>query len=155
MSMGLIAAFSMPVFFRNIDKFVMDKEKQATMGLAYIGEKFVNDARDNGTYEDRTSNLRGSIAYDVVKNAKSLVSDYSGGGKGDEESKNASQKAVDDVIVENSLWSDNVIWLIGVAGMEYASAVESKKYDVITASAPEESDIKALMRDAGIVGDIV
>ena len=151
MSFGLIAAFSLPVFFRNIDRFVVNKEKQIALGLAFIGEKFVNDARNKGEYQDRTSNLRGSIAYDVVENGITKASDYSGGGKGDEESRYFAKKAVNDVIFENSLLSDNKLWLIGVAGMEYAAAVESKGFDVVTASVPTDTDIRSLLKDAGLV----
>ena len=35
--------------------------------------------------------------------------------------------------------------LIGVAGMGYAAAVESRGYDVITGSAPNSNDIKDLL----------
>jgi len=151
MSFGLIAAFSLPVFFRNIDRFVKDKEDDIVMGLAFKGEEFVNNARVNGEYQDRTSNLRGSIAYDVVRNGVTAQSDYSGGGKGDSESRYFAEKAVDDVIFENSLLSDDKIWLIGVAGMEYAAAVESKGFDVITSSVPSDNSIRSLLKGAGLV----
>ena len=151
MSFGLIAAFSLPVFFRNIDRFVKDKEEQIVLGLAFIGEEFVNKARVDGEYQDQTSNLRGSVAYDVVRNGVTLQSDYSGGGKGDNESKYFAVKAVNDVIFENSLLSDDMIWLIGVAGMEYAAAVESKGWDVITTSVPSDNSIRSLLKDAGLV----
>jgi len=151
MSFGLIAAFSLPVFFRNIDRFVKDKEEKIALGLAFVGEEFVNKARVSGEYQDRTSNLRGSIAYDVVRNGVTLSSDYSGGGKGDNESKYFAVKAVDDVIIENSLNSDNKMWLIGVAGMEYAAAVESKGFDVITSSVPTNDSIRSLLKSAGLV----
>jgi len=148
---GLIAAFSMPKVEKRIDNFATGKEKRMCEGLAYIGEGFANRARDIRTYEDRTSNLRGSIAYDVVKNGKTFASDYSGGGNGDEDAKYYAKKAVDDVIFENSLDTDNRIWLIGVAGMEYAAAVESKGYDVITASVPEDTDVKSFLTESELI----
>ena len=39
--------------------------------FAKIGEDICNDARDNGSYEDDTSNLRHSIGYNVWNNGKS------------------------------------------------------------------------------------
>lgn len=148
---GLIAAFSMASVSKNIDRFAASKEKKMFQGLAYIGEKFANTARDIRTYQDQTSNLRGSIAYDVVKNGKTFASDYSGGGYGDEEAKYFSKKAVDDVLIENSLLSDDRIWLIGVAGMEYAANVESKGYDVITSSVPRDADVRSFLTESELI----
>jgi len=148
--LGLTAAFSLPLMFSNIDKFVDNKEKELAEGLAFFGEQFVNDARTYGDYEDRTSNLRGSIAYDVVQDGRTLYSDYSGGDNSGEESKYYAEKAVDDVIMDEGMLTDGKMWLIGVAGMEYASPLESKGWDVITTSVPEFIDIKSFLKEAGL-----
>jgi len=148
--MGLIPMFTLASFFTGIDKFVKNKTNEITLALAYEGEKFVNEARERGDYHDITKNLRGSIAYDVVLNGKTLHSDYSGGESQGEESEYFAKKAVDDVINDNDMFQDNIIWLIGVAGMEYAAPLESKGWDVITNSVPEDSDIKDLLKDAGL-----
>ncbi len=152
---GLIPMFTLATFFRSIDRYVDNKEQEIAFALAFEGEKFVNNARQVGEYQDRTSNLRGSIAYDVVKNGKSFARDIKGTEESGEEAKYFAEKAIDEVIIDGGLMRDDFIWLIGVAGMEYASPVESKGFDVITSSIPKVSDINSLLKDAGLQGRFV
>jgi len=108
--------------------------------FAYIGEQFVNAARRNGTYTDRTGNLRSSIGYVIVIN-------------GDVVRKHVATKsdATADVeaLIESVRGLYRGIVLIGFAGMNYAAAVESvggnHKYDVITSSVPTNERVKQLM----------
>lgn len=95
------------------------------MAAQYAGEKFVEEARNQpgdhaqGFYEDKTGNLRNSIGYLVYHNGE-LVSS---GGSGSQ---------------YQNIVSSHVgmgIQLIGVAGMNYASYVEAKGYNVITIQA--------------------
>lgn len=112
-------------------------EKAETIILAYlqrVGEQFVKDARINGGYTDRTSNLRNSIGYIILKNGEQLFSNF-------ERVKPISGETDKDGLIEARNYAEGLIpnfpnglVLIVVAGMDYAAAVESKGYDVLTAS---------------------
>jgi hypothetical protein len=89
--------------------------------LIFIGETFVNNARANGTYNDITGNLRGSICYVVLKN---------GSKKSPGDVPSSSSKRMKELIAQ---FNKGYV-LIVLAGMDYAAAVESKGKDVLTAS---------------------
>lgn len=91
-----------------------------------LGEEFVAEARQTNTYKDRTGNLRGSIGYTLLKNGKSVFGNFDG----DEISLKNSKKLIRKLSKE---YKKGYV-LIVVAGMNYAAAVESKGYDVITGS---------------------
>lgn len=107
---------------RNIEKAII-----AT--LAKNGEDFVREARENlnidgsfdkGDYTDRSTNLRNSIGYFILKDNKVVHSGFPGG-----RTKEA-QSALGEIPNRPGYR------LIGMAGMEYASKVESRGYNVIT-----------------------
>ena len=89
----------------------------------YAGETFIANARGQmqdhamGTYKDVTTNLRNSIGYFIFHDGE-LV------------------KEVSNIVTNKALVQDIVkpkgIQLIGIAGMNYASFVESKGYNVIS-----------------------
>lgn len=98
--------------------------------LQYAGEQFVKDARDGlniagafpkGDYTDRTVNLRSSIGYFVLNNGVLVDSFIDGTADGV-----AAGKELLKSIPQSGYQ------LVGVAGMDYASYVESKGYNVIT-----------------------
>jgi hypothetical protein len=131
-----------------------------------IGENFVNDARTNHTYTDRTGNLTSSIGYIILKDGVQLVENFldkpgpelnelpeaqkkalSGfTGKTAEilkadlqkklVGKDLAKKVAEDLAAK---YSTGYV-LICVAGMDYAASVESKGYDVITSSAITAKD---------------
>ena len=92
--------------------------------LCYVGELCLIEARDGGTYEDRSGNLRSSIGYAVLINGQVLqyacvekVKDGSEGlVQGLEYLRSRIQKA-----------SKKGIVLIVTAGMNYAEYVETKR----------------------------
>lgn len=101
--------------------------------MAYVGEEFVKDAKTNlhinksvfskGNYQDQTSNLRSSIGYYILHNDK--VVKYK-------------LEPLANMSIIRSLFtrrSRKGLRLVVVAGMEYASYVESKGYNVITSQA--------------------
>jgi len=139
--------FSLAVFFKNIDKFVVYKKKEVALGLAAFGEQFVNDARDGGNYQDQTSNLRGSIAYEVYLDGEPYLDNYDG----TDEGKDAARTAIIEAVLQEGYDNKNKITLVGVGGMEYAAAVESKNYDVITPFIPEEREIDDFLREVGLI----
>ena len=104
----------------------LDKIEQAIiMRLQFVGETFVKNARENANFTDRTGNLRSSIGYVILKNGERIASDIKPG-KGGETSETVLGKVVPNF--------PKGFVLIVVAGMEYAAAVESKNFDVLTGS---------------------
>lgn len=117
--------------------------------MRYVGEQFVKNARESQTYTDRTGNLRNSIGYIIMKDGKQIYENFrrtanteqriqrgkakgqTKKSKGSKEGVNAGKKIAQEAAAE---FPTGYV-LIGVAGMEYAAAVERKGFDVITASA--------------------
>ena len=118
--------------------------------LKYQGEEFVNAARNKapkslitrlpkkGGFNDRTGNLRASIGYIILKNGEVIDSFF----PGDTSNGVTSGKKAAAEVGEKY---PNGIVLIGVAGMNYAAAVETLGFDVITGSAPKSKDIKDIL----------
>lgn len=94
--------------------------------LIETGEEFVRTARVNGEYTDRTSNLRGSIGYSVLRDGQTIAGNFEGSKEGQEKAGQLIDKVAAD-------YPTGYI-LIVVAGMDYAAYVEAKGYDVITGS---------------------
>jgi len=96
--------------------------------LSYVGEAFVKEARSINTYKDQTGNLRSSIGYIIVQNGQIKHEDFeessdgtdrvTGLEKGKEHALSIGQK---------SRWV-----FVGVAGMDYALALESGQRDGYT-----------------------
>jgi hypothetical protein len=128
--MGLVPKFSKA----EINKAIADKvariELAVLLRLQRIGEQFVTDARLNGTYKDRTGNLRSSIGYIVLKNGEQ----YSQGGFVQVKTGVQGTGTGKNILNEASLKFPKGYVLIVVAGMSYAAAVESKGRDVLTGS---------------------
>lgn len=118
------------------------------MRLQFVGEQFVRNARERATFKDRTGNLRSSIGYVVLKDGKQLYGNFEQV-KGGKAGVDAAKKLIRDA---KKNFPEGYA-LIGVAGMEYAAAVESKGFDVITSSSIEaetslKKAIKALQEKA-------
>lgn len=120
--------------FEHFQKDVDDKTLQT---LQYLGEQFVNKARLNGNYTDRTGNLRSSIGYIILHDAKVIDKNF----EGKTEGKNQGQTVANEV----GLQYPKGFVLIGVAGMNYAAYVEAKGFDVITGSAPGNNDLGSIL----------
>ena len=118
-------------------------ENRSVEALMYIGEDFVNKARDIKTYEDRTGNLRSSIGYIVINDGAVVQLNTKESDKGDKDSVGItnSKKISDELISENP----QGLILIVFAGMDYAASVESKNFDVISGSEPSKSELKDIL----------
>ena len=134
--MGIKAKFSKE-FVRNSIKGQMDKIKDDIFNIfSYVGEEFIKNARialnidsgafPKGDYTDRTAVLRSSLGYFILYNGKILKRNLKGNAKG----KDAALSVLSDVPKLNSGYQ-----LIGVAGADYASYLESMGYNVITSQA--------------------
>jgi hypothetical protein len=89
--------------------------------LSYIGIESVKFAKKNHTYQDQSGSLTSSIGYAIIVD-----------GSIDKASMMAEESAT--LVEELSKQYTKGMVLVVVAGMEYAAAVESKGYDVITGS---------------------
>lgn len=117
-----------------IDAYIdqsIDKALQVIVNtFMYVGESCIREARDNGSYMDQTGNLRSSIGYVVVvdgqivrKNVVDLVKNGTDGTK-------EAEAFLERLATEHSTG----ICLIVVAGMNYASYVEGRGYNVLTSA---------------------
>lgn len=115
--------------------------------LSFIGEECIKIARDNGSYNDITGNLRSSIGYVVLYDGKPVVygeSKQYDGSKGHGEKGPAAANALLKQLQAKFPWG---IVLIVCAGMNYAAYVEAIHHkDVLTsAELKAESLMKQLI----------
>lgn len=127
---------------RDIDRTFKSFEERynskAIQWLLRLGEIVVKKARENGSYQDQTANLRNSIGYIVVHNGNVVSESFTGNtsprvSKGSDQSMAHNKGSDYAKEIANSL-DKNKTYLVWVAGMEYATAVEAKGYDVIQGS---------------------
>lgn len=110
-------------------------ENATVYNFSYMGEKLAKYAKEMHSYTDRTGNLTNSIGYAVVKGGKII---NTGGMMGSSEAKAASLQVLQEMMDR----INHQFALIIIAGMEYASYVEAKGYNVIM---PAELKAKAEM----------
>lgn len=102
---------------KRLHERILDSFKRA-------GEDFVKSARGQvqdhaqGTYLDQTTNLRNSIGYLILFNGEKIFSDIG-----------SAVENMDEILERVS---PDGYQLIGFAGMNYASYVEAKGYNVIS-----------------------
>lgn len=113
--------------------------------LKIVGEEFINNARSKtktgGGFGDLSGNLRSSIGYVILHNGKEVIGSEFESFKSGKEGSETGEKLIKKIASQYAEHSSFV--LIVVAGMDYAAAVESKGYDVITGSSLiAESDLR-------------
>ena len=123
--------------------------EQAVLFNFYVsGEGSVNNAREHGTYKDRTSNLRNSIGYVIAYNGEIIEYGFKrSAGITDKEAFLADYKI-------QEMIGDSGFDLIIVAGMNYARHVENKGYDVLSSTEKYlkrevQAKIKRILSKAG------
>lgn len=135
---GFKALFSSAAINKTLQDSLKKWEDKTLQSMAYMGERFVNQARSSGSYKDRTGNLRSSIGYVVLKDGKIVTNSFSSeGGKG----KSKGAKVAKEIAAKHP---DGFV-LIGVAGMGYAFHVEKRGLDVITGSEPNSKQLKNML----------
>lgn len=117
-----------------ISEFIGQQVERVTSALIYnlcaVGEQVLNQARSTNSYKDQTGNLRSSIGYvvavdgEVVQSSSFEVVKNGAGG-----SRDGKSCALDLV----KQFPEGIV-LIVVAGMNYASYVSAKGYDVLDSS---------------------
>ena len=131
--MGLKANFSnsdLKNFHKKIEREVFNK---AIRGYKYLGEAFVTHAKNNVGFIDRTGNLKSSIGYVLFVNGQVYKEAYTLHEKGHEGLKEGPEIAKE---IASTLRSNNIV-LVFTAGMNYALYVESKGFNVLTATEHE------------------
>lgn len=120
--MALRRKFNSGDIRRKLQYDVETIEKAIIQRMRKVGEQFIADARNEQTYKDQTGNLRSSIGYFILKGNRVLDYNLYGKSAGIQ----AAKKALSELPYRDT------IRLIGVAGMGYASYVESMGLNVIT-----------------------
>ena len=114
-----------------ISRYIVEKVERLKTAIIYnlgfIGEQVLNAARSTNSYKDQTGNLRSSLGYIISVDGDIVqMSDFQAVKEGIEGSKGGKEYALQ--LVQEF---PNGIVLIVVAGMNYASYVSAKGYDVI------------------------
>lgn len=132
-----------------VKDFMQKVDEAISQAMLYTGEEFINNARQSVTQSiysrnvdrkawDLTGNLRSSIGFQVATNSgrqlamKFPVQAASGSERADGKTGADAGKELAKSIADNMSSKGDV--LVMVAGMEYAAAVESKGFDVISNS---------------------
>lgn len=118
-----------------LDIALKEVRQRLVFRLQAIGEECVRIARENGSYNDITGNLRSSIGYIVMDNGnivqKGASKQYSGT-KGNGEQGAAAAESIFTQMQAKFPWG---VVLVVVAGMNYAAYVESIHHkDVLTSA---------------------
>lgn len=135
---GIKALFNSKTVRDAIDTQVRAYEDTIIDRFTYAGEQFVNNAREKDTYKDRTGNLRASIGYLILHEGTIVRENFRGKTKAGVEKAKAFAR-------EMSGYYPKGYVLIGVAGMNYAAAVEAKGYDVISGSEPTADMMREIL----------
>jgi len=133
-----------------IDELTERAENAILDRLCYIGSKCINEARENGNYNNPTGNLRSSIGYAVVKDGQVIeqaVVERTGNGT---EGKAAAEAFMAKLVRDYP----KGICLIVVAGMNYASYVE-EYYGRNVLSSSELLADRLVPQELGRIGFIV
>jgi hypothetical protein len=151
MAVSIVPKFTKKEISQMLEKKRKSIHRAILLNMQRIGEEFVKRARNNKTYKDRTANLRSSIGYVVLYNGQQLYQSFQEFPPAEEQKgkagvSNGVEKAKDLVEDAKRRFPKGFV-LIGVAGMEYAAAVEANGMDVITnASIAAEADLRAAVK---------
>lgn len=117
-----------------IDRYIAGRVEAIKKALVYnlcaVGEQVLNAARLTNSYKDQTGNLRSSIGYVVAVDGEIVqMSSFDTVKEGRDGSRGGKEYAMQ--LVRDF---PHGIVLIVVAGMNYASYVSAKGYDVLDSS---------------------
>lgn len=117
-----------------IDRYIAGRVEAIKRALVYnlcaVGEQVLNTARLTNSYKDQTGNLRSSIGYVVAVDGEIVqMSSFDIVKEGGEGAKGGKAYAIQ--LVKD--FPQGIV-LIVVAGMNYASYVSAKGYDVLDSS---------------------
>lgn len=120
---------------QKLREYIERDKENIILVLHRIGQEAVNWARENGSYTDRTGNLRNSIGYIIFENGEER--DFFG---------NAPAQANKDVVVRlvRNRIPKHGLALVIFAGMEYGIYVEARGYTVLSGALENSITAKAL-----------
>lgn len=101
------------------------REDAIIYNLEYVGTECINEGRNNGAYQDRTGNLRNSIGYLILKDGVQVSMNIQDG--------EGAATAKHQLLALASRYPHGIV-LIVVAGMNYASSVEARNYNVLASA---------------------
>ncbi len=130
--MGIRAQFKASDIHKSMLLKIEKIERSIEARLIRIGSEFVTDARLKADFTDRTGNLRSSIGYLLLSHGKPIKADFDQTKDGVIGKANAKKYAKELAAIHSEYAKGYT--LIVVAGMEYAAAVESRGFDVLTGS---------------------
>lgn len=119
------------VIGERIEEGVTAKKRAIVNVFCYAGERCIEEARNGGTYIDRTGNLRSSIGYAVVWDGKVIQLD---GVEKTKDGDNGVSEGMKFLQSRVGKAKKKGITLIVTAGMHYAEYVEAKGYNVLTSA---------------------
>ena len=123
---GLTPLFTHKQLDNRVDDFKEEIISNEVKVMQFVGESFVNEARNLRTYRDVTGNLRSSISYVVGVDGRVAESNHEG--------KNPVGVGKGRTLARRKAKGKGTI-LVGVAGMEYGRSVEARGKDVISGPA--------------------
>ncbi len=130
---GFSAAFGKGEVHNTFAEYALRVHRAIETVMQFIGEECVKIAREQGTYNDITGNLRNSIGYVLVKNGDIICKNFE---------ERVASKVIDAAngkgILQGQALAEELAKrftkgyaLIVVAGMHYAHYVESLNKDVL------------------------
>ena len=127
---GMTPLFDQQSLGRWFEHYENRAEERILKLLQSAGEKFIEVARKRASFDDHTGNLRSSIGYVIAKDGEVLTENFTESDKGTDKTtgKYKGRRLAEEV----SLSHTGGYVLVGVAGMEYAAAVEAKGYEVVS-----------------------
>lgn len=109
------------------------REQALIRNLDYVGERVVKEAREAGSYKNRTGNLRASTGYIIVRHGAIIIQSAFSPENGSEQGENGMPTGSEFAHSLVPKYPAGIV-LIVVAGMKYAAAVTAKGYNVLDSS---------------------
>lgn len=139
--MGVTPRFKPSDIRKKLEEAVARIEKAIFANLSYLGEECVNHARTVGDYRDQTGNLRNSIGYVIVKDGQIVKRNFQRSASVKNSKGKTTKGGKDGVLTGEKLAEELArqvapegFVLIVVAGMAYASKVESRGRNVLSSA---------------------
>lgn len=126
---------------KHIDNEVAKVRRLIIRNLAYVGESCITVARTKGSYTDRTGNLRSSVGYVIVEDGDIIqMAGFDGKGSiGKKEGRAFAEELA-------RIYNEGIVLII-VAGMNYASYVAAKGFDVLDSAELQADKLVPQMLD--------
>lgn len=128
---------------QGLQRKMSDIVKHLITQLSYIGEECIRIARENGSYNDQTGNLRSSIGYVVLLDGNPVINGRHKQYKGKKGNGEAGPPAADALLKKLQAKFPWGVVLIVCAGMKYAAYVEAIHHKDVLTSAELRADALA------------